>query len=54
MASHWSRLPRAVVEALFLEVFKNHDVVLRTGVTGVSGSAGLMFGLEGLKGLFQP
>lgn len=46
MASHWYRLPRTVVE-----VFKIHDVEIRMWLSGVFGSAGLMF--EDLKGLFQ-
>lgn len=38
MASQSYRLARTVVEKLFLEVFKSHDVLLRTWVSGMSGS----------------
>ena len=43
-----------VVESLSLEVFKNcGDVALRDVVSGHGGD-GLMIGLHGLRGLFQP
>ena len=50
----WGDLTREVVESPSLEVFKKRgDVALRDVVSGHSGD-GLMFGLDGLSGLFQP
>jgi len=50
----WHRLPREVVQSPFLEVFKNRvDVALRDVVSGC-GAGGLVVGLDGLRGLFQP
>ena len=47
----WGDLTREVVESPSLEVFKKRgDVALRDVVSG----DGLMFGLDGLSGLFQP
>ena len=50
----WHRLPRKVVEAPSLEVFKNcGDVTLKDVVSG-HGGGGLIVGLDDLSGLFQP
>ena len=50
----WHRLPRKVVEAPSLEVFKNRgDVTLKDVVSG-HGGGGLIVGLDDLRGLFQP
>ena len=51
---HWHRMPRVVVESLFLEVFKNYgDVALRDVVSGHSGGRS-MVGVDDLRGLLQP
>ena len=50
----WHRLPREVVESLFLEVFKNRGgVALRDVVSGHGGGC-LGLDLGGLRGVFQP
>ena len=47
----WHRLPREVVESLFLEMSKKHiDVALRDMVSGHGGD-GLAVGLDDLRGL---
>ena len=51
---YWNRLPREVVESPSLEVTKKDvDVALRNTVNGHGGD-GLVVGLDGLSGLFQP
>ena len=51
---HWNRLLREVVESPSLEEFKNRvEMALRDIVSGHGGD-GLMVGLDGLHGLFQP
>lgn len=55
MVSHGSKLPRAVVESLWLEVFKScMDVALGIWFNGAHSAAGLMVGLDDHRGLFQP
>jgi len=48
----WHRLPREVVESLFLEVFKNRGGVALRDVVSGRGVGGLMVGLGDLSGLF--
>lgn len=49
IVKHWKRLPREVVKSWLLKIIKRYvDVVLKGGL----GSAMLMAGLDGLKGLF--
>lgn len=53
MVRHWNRMSRAVVESMSLQVFKN-CVHIKTWLSFVLGSAGLMGGLHDIRGLFQP
>jgi len=46
---HWNRLPREVMESLYLEV----DVALKAWFSGHGGD-GLTAGLDTLSGLFRP
>jgi len=50
----WHRLPREVVEALSLEVFKNGVGMVLRDVVGGYGRGGFTIGIDGLSGLFQP
>ena len=51
---HWSRLPWEVVESPFLEIFKRKaHAALGNVISGCAG-AGLMVGLDDLRGLVQP
>ena len=51
---YWNGLAREVVESPSLEEFKNRvEMALRDIVSGHGGD-GLMVGLDGLHGLFQP
>ena len=51
---NWHRLPREVVESPSLKVFRKRvDVALMDVVSG-HGEGGLLVGLGGLGGLFQP
>lgn len=51
---HWHRLPEEVVESLSLEAFKNcGNMALKDTISGHGGN-GLLVGLDGLRGLFQP
>ena len=41
VAVHWHRLPREVMESLYLEAFKNHGDVTQRGVVSGCGGDGL-------------
>jgi len=50
----WHRVPREVVQSLNLELFRNCvDVALR-GTVSERGGDGWLFGLDELRGFFQP
>jgi len=51
---HWIRLPRAVVESPSLELFKTMQMWHFRIWFSRHGGVGLMFGLDDLRGLFQP
>ena len=50
----WYRLPREVAELPSLKVFKNHVYVALKDMVSGHGGDGLVVGLDGLRGLFQP
>lgn len=57
VVKHWNRMPRAVVRVFNhpWNCSKNKWMRhLRTWFGGEQGGAGLMFGLDDIKGLFQP
>ena len=54
MERQWHRVPREVVQSLNLELFRNCvDVALR-GTVSERGGDGWLFGLDELRGFFQP
>lgn len=54
MVTHWHKLPREVVESPSLKALKNRVDVARRDMVSGHGGYGLMIGLDGLSGLFQP